>query len=100
MHTPTPTQKRYIELLPTKSRGEDPPPHPRGGGEAETGAQVGDRNHGTLELEGYKEMLPGWYILKALFLGYNCYGFNNLSRFDMLWNVCHRWTGGAYVVLN
>ena len=40
-------------------------------------------------------MLPGWEILKGLFIGDVHNGFNNLSRLAMMWTVRHRWPGGA-----
>ena len=50
----------------------------QGGGEVDAGAQAGDRNLETSEVEGDDGMLQGWEILKGLFLGDARNGFNNL----------------------
>ena len=73
---------------------------PQGRRDADAGAQAGDRNPGTSEGEGAEGMLPGSEILKGLFLGDACNGFNNLSKLSMPWTFRHRCPSGAHFALN
>ena len=76
---------------PDVSAQDRAPPPPRGGREAYHGAQVGCSNPVTPEIQVDEGVLPGWDILKLLFLGDSRNGFNNLSRLAILCNACHRW---------
>ena len=68
--------------------------------EADTGSHAGYRNPGTPEVDSDEKMLPGWKILKGLFLGNYHNRFKNLSRLAMLWTVRHMWSGGAHFDFN
>lgn len=75
------------------------PPH-QGGRYSGNGAQAGDRKPGTPEGEGDEGMIPGWEMIKSLFLGNTNNVFKNLSRLAMMWTVYHQWSGGRRFALN
>ena len=81
----------------TRSQYSGPP---QGGVEADAGEKSGYSNHGLMEEEGYKGILPVWDILKGLSFGDALNLFNNLSRLAMLWIIFHWWYSGACLDFN
>ena len=67
-------------------------PHTNGGG-GYAGAQVGNRNPGTLEGEGAAGIIKLWEILEIVFLGDHLNGLKKLSRLAILWTI-HNWRAG------